>query len=199
MSHALLLLDYQEGLCRSDGVIGRSSGLGPQAEERGILQTAKRSLDEARSRGLNVFHVRVGFDSSYSQRTNRSPGFGEIEANNLLQSDSDEAQICHEVAPGPGEPVFVKGCVDPLVGTALRPALTVAGVDTLFLGGVATNFVVESVARHAGDAGFRVFVIDDMCASYTAEMHDFTMENIIPLYGEVISAAQVAELAEGPS
>jgi len=195
MSQALILMDYQEGLCRPDGPIGSSTGLAAQIEERGTLAAAERCLGAARAGGMRVFHVRVGFDPGYVNRTNRSGPFGDFEANGLMEADSNDARICHEVAPQDGEPVVTKGCVDPFAAGALEGMLQAASVHTLFLGGVATNFVVESVARYAGDRGYDVRVVEDMCASYSAVMHDFAIQNVLPVFSECISADRFEQLA----
>jgi biuret amidohydrolase len=197
MTSALIMLDYQEGLCRTESTLGGPSGLGAQVEQRGVLNAARKSLDGARKNGVRIFHARVGFDPAYARRTNRSPGFDQIEQANLLHEDSADAAICSEVAPVDGEPVIVKGCVDPFVCGPLAAWLVAARVDTVFLGGVATNFVVESAARHAADLGFLVYVVEDMCASYSQELHDFSIQNILPVYGEAIDSAKLEQLASG--
>ena len=62
------------------------------------------------------------------------------------------------------------------------------------VGGVATNLVVESAARHACDAGLSVTVVDDLCASFRADFHDFSMQNLMPLFGTVTGAGRRAGL-----
>ena len=59
------------------------------------------------------------------------------------------------------------------------------------LGGVATNLVVESAARHASDAGLQVQVVEDMCASFRADFHEFSVQNMLPLFGTVTTAADL--------
>lgn len=54
------------------------------------------------------------------------------------------------------------------------------GVDTLILTGVATNFVVEATTRTAADKDYRVIIAEDCCASMNKEMHEFTINNILP-------------------
>ena len=105
--------------------------------------------------------------------------------------DSAEAQIVDEVAPIDGEPVVDKGCVDPFVGTPLLHALHAEGIRRVLMGGVATNLVVESAARHATDAGFEVIVVEDMCASFDPELHDFSITKILPMFATVRSSNDV--------
>lgn len=188
MNSALLLMDYQVGLCRETGSVGGPAGLAAEVVRRDVLTHAARCLGAARDAGMPVIHVRVAFDQAYRNRTNRSAGFGEFEANKLLKVGDVETEICEEVAPQRDEVVLDKGCVDPFIGTPLEPILHAAGVRTVYLGGVATNFVVESAARYAGDSGFEVIVLEDLCASFSDELHQTAIAGTLPLFAMVSSS-----------
>ncbi|MEU6753029.1 cysteine hydrolase [Spirillospora sp. NPDC046719] len=188
---ALLMLDYQVALCE-EGPHLRMPPLVAQIAERGVLGTAERVLAAARAAGTLVVHVRLAFDPSYRLRTNRLPRFDPYEEQRAMLADSPEAQIVKALAPAGGEPVVDKGCVDPFVGTALRDVLAAEGVTEVVLGGVATNLVVESAARHASDSGLQVTVVEDMCASFRPDFHEFSVTNMLPLFGSVIGSAELA-------
>ncbi|MER6815420.1 cysteine hydrolase [Spirillospora sp. NPDC000708] len=188
---ALLMLDYQVALCE-EGPHLRMPPLAAQIAERGVLGTAERVLAAARAAGTLVVHVRLAFDPSYRLRTNRLPRFDPYEEQRAMLADSPEAQIVKALAPADGEPVVDKGCVDPFVGTALRDVLAAEGVTEVVLGGVATNLVVESAARHASDSGLQVTVVEDMCASFRPDFHEFSVTNMLPLFGSVIGSAELA-------
>lgn len=188
---ALLMLDYQVALCE-EGPHLRMPPLAAQIAERGVLATAERVLAAARAAGTLVVHVRLAFDPSYRLRTNRLPRFDPYEEQRAMLADSPEAQIVKALAPAAGEPVVDKGCVDPFVGTALRDVLAAEGVTEVVLGGVATNLVVESAARHASDSGLQVTVVEDMCASFRPDFHEFSVTNMLPLFGSVIGSAELA-------
>ncbi|WP_433135902.1 cysteine hydrolase family protein [Actinomadura nitritigenes] len=188
---ALLMLDYQVALCE-EGPHLRMPPLAAQIAERGVLATAERVLAAARAAGTLVVHVRLAFDPSYRLRTNRLPRFDPYEEQRAMLADSPEAQIVKALAPADGEPVVDKGCVDPFVGTALRDVLAAEGVTEVVLGGVATNLVVESAARHASDSGLQVTVVEDMCASFRPDFHEFSVTNMLPLFGSVTGSAELA-------
>ena len=187
---ALLMLDYQVALCE-EGPHLRMPPLAAQVAERGVLAAAGKVLASARAAGVFVAHVRLAFDSSYRLRTNRLPRFDPYEEQRAMLADSPEAQIVRALAPVAGEPVIDKGCVDPFVGTPLRDVLAAEGVTEVVLGGVATNLVVESAARHASDSGLQVTVVEDMCASFRADFHAFSVANMLPLFGSVTSSAEL--------
>ncbi|MCD4534342.1 cysteine hydrolase [Nocardioides sp. cx-169] len=187
---ALVLLDYQVALCE-DGPHMRMPPLVEQIKERGVIANAASVLEAARAAGWLVVHVRLAFDDSYVLRTNRHPRFQAYPDQRAMLAGSPEAEIVKELSPLPGEPVVDKGCVDPFVGTPLLTALAAEGVGHVVLGGVATNLVVESAARHASDAGLQVTVVDDMCASFRTDFHEFSMQNMMPLFGSVTTAAEL--------
>lgn len=193
---ALLMLDFQEGICRPDGPLGAATGVGDQVVEKGVLEAAARCLAAAREGAAAVIYSRVGFEPGYVNRTNRSGAFAGFEENGIMGADSADAAICPEVAPRADEPVLARGWVDPFLNTPLLAILHARAVSTVFLGGVASNFVVESAARHAGDLGFDVAVVEDMSASFNASMHEFFMNELLPTFGRAVSADEaVAELS----
>jgi nicotinamidase-related amidase len=94
-----------------------------------------------------------------------------------------------------GEAVLNKGWVDPFLNTPLLAMLNALRISTIFLGGVATNFVVESAARHAGDLGLDVVLVDDMCASFTSQLHENTVQAVMPVFGRVIAGSRFRDVA----
>ena len=59
----------------------------------------------------------------------------------------------------------------PFFGTNLESILRSRDIDTVVLIGVATEFVVESAARHAADVDFQVIVLENFCAGFSDETH----------------------------
>lgn len=194
MEHAaLLLMDFQVAICGKGGALGERSGLTAHTAERGVLDLVSTCLRAARDADLPVLHARVAFDEAYTRRTNRSERFAGMEANRLLIEGSPDADFVAEAAPLAGETVVNKGCVNPFIGTTLEARLRALGVRELYLGGVATNFVVESAARHAGDSGFSVTVLEDLCASYNQEMHDFAIQRTLPLFASIATSPDLLD------
>jgi nicotinamidase-related amidase len=184
---ALLLMDYQNAVCK-----GMAAGA---VEKRGVLNHAKTCLEAARAHKVPVIHVRVGIDPRHSLRTNRSKRFESFEEKGVMLLGSSDTEFCEEVQPVPGEPIVTKGCVNPFIGTALAELLVGRRVGELFLAGVATNFVVESALRHAADSGYAVKVIEDCCASFDDQMHEFAVTKIFPAFGELCSSQDFVQRA----
>lgn len=187
----LLLMDYQVGICGKGGMFGSRSGLSGHTESRDVLAKAGAALTTARERRIPVVHVGVAFDSSYQNRTNRGGGFGRFETNRWMLVGSEEAEFNPEVQPIDGEFVVFKGCVDPFIGTNLHEILIRLGATDLYVAGTATNYVVESTARHAGDFGYNVIILEDLCASYSDEMHKFAIERTLPMFATIGTSADL--------
>ena len=188
-TRALLLLDYQVALCE-EGPHLRMPPLAAQVAERDVLATAEKVLSAARPPA--GWSCTCGSPSTRptpcaptaSPASTPTPIRGH--ARRLAGSADRRAARADR-----GEPVIDKGCVDPFVGTPLRDVLAAEGITEVVLGGVATNLVVESAARHASDAGLQVTVVEDMCASFRADFHEFSVQNMLPLFGTVTTAADL--------
>jgi nicotinamidase-related amidase len=186
---ALLLCDLQVAVCGPGGALGASSGAAAQTAERGVLPRVAQVLERARRSDDLIVHARLAFDAEGLRRVNRSPAFAAFEERGVLAEGSPGVEFCPEAASAPGELVVTKGGISPFAGTGLDERLRRASVDTLLVAGVATNFVVESAARHAGDAGYAVAVVEDLCAAHTAELHRFAIDKTLPLFATITDSA----------
>jgi len=71
-------------------------------------------------------------------------------------------------------------------GTELDLQLRRRGIQTIVLGGVATNIGVESTARQAWEHGYAVVLAEDATSGMSAQMHDFAIGNIFPRISRVV-------------
>lgn len=193
---ALILVDYQVALCE-EGDLCRLPALAAQVRERDVLAKASKVLEAARAAGVYVVHVRLAFDPTYELRSNRTKRWDAYPADRAMLADSPAAQIVTALAPAEGEPVVVKGSVDPFIGTSLANMLLGNGIRSIAVAGVATNLAVESAVRHAGDSGFDVTVIEDLCASFSPAAHEFSTGTILPMFATVASSDDYLASLEG--
>ena len=188
---ALLLLDLQNEMVDPAGKVG-GGGLARIVADRRVLENASIALAAARARGLVIGHVRLGFRADYADSLSVAPRVTRLKASGAVVLGSWGCEFPAQVAPLNSEPVFTKQCVNPFFNTPLMVWLLRQGVTDLVLGGVATNLVVEATARAADDAGFAVTVLEDCCASPNPAWHQFAIENMLPLFGKISSAAAFA-------
>jgi nicotinamidase-related amidase len=104
-----------------------------------------------------------------------------------------------ELAEGlkaPGDICVTKRQWGAFHGTELDLQLRRRGIQTIVLGGIATNFGVESTARQAWEHGYAVIVVEDASSSQTSEMHNFAITKILPRISRIAKSADI-RLAAG--
>jgi nicotinamidase-related amidase len=170
---AVLAMDYQQGIVSTI----------PMAQERNVVEKARPVLDAARKAGVPVIHVVLQFREGHPEVSLRNRMFGGMKQLGLFAAGKDETRIAEGLGPEEGDIVVTRPRVNAFYNSDLQAILSSMGVDTLVLMGIATNWVVESAARYAADADYRVIVLEDCCASMSQEVHDFAVANIFGMIG----------------
>src|SRR6202000_563044 len=93
----------------------------------------------------------------------------------------------------PGDILVTKREWGAFHGTELDLQLRRRGIQTLVIGGVATNMGVESTARQAWEHGYAVIFVEDAISSLSPHLHAFALESIFPMIGRVRQTAEVLE------
>ena len=140
---------------------------------------------------MPVIHITASVRSDFRDLPKDNPLWDGIRKSKQLIFGTRGAAIHRSVTPLVRELVLNKTCVDPFLTTNLGQALNNADVNTVVLMGLWTNWVVEATARHASDMGYRVFLVEDACASNTMENHEFAIRNVLPTICYVVSSAEV--------
>lgn len=97
----------------------------------------------------------------------------------------------------PGDIIVTKRQWGAFFGTDLDLQLRRRGIRTIVLGGVATNFGVESTARSAWEHGYDVVLAEDLTATMSREMHDFPLRFVFPRIGRVSRTGEIALAGPG--
>lgn len=100
-----------------------------------------------------------------------------------------------ELVPGlahAGDILVTKRQWGAFYGTQLELVLRRRGVRSIVLGGIATNFGVESTARQAWELGFEVVIAEDTCTTRSAELHELAIRHIFPRIARVRPSADIA-------
>ena len=190
MTHpALILLDLQNDMVDPNGKLG-AAGLARVVAERGVVANAARALAGFRRAGFPVFHVRLGFRSDYADSISQAPRVAQLRDKKACQLGTWGTEFPVLLAPADDEIVVTKACVNPFFNTPLLSLLQARAVREVALCGVATNMAVESTARFADDAGLAVHVLEDGCASAKPEWHEFSIRQMLPLFGRVSTVDQ---------
>ncbi len=175
---ALILIDLQKGIVASDK--------GPRSGAE-VVASAKDLAGRFRAAGALVVLVHVGFrdradmpSSSVDRPTlpKEATPASFIEFVEGLEQDGDITVLKHHWGA--------------FTGTDLDLKLRRRGIRTVVLGGIATNFGVESTARSAWELSYDVVVVEDVTTSRSASLHAFAVEHIFPQIARVVKAQDVA-------
>jgi nicotinamidase-related amidase len=170
---ALVLIDLQKG------ILGM-----PLAPRSGadVLAAGEGLARRFRAAGAPVALVRVAWAPDYAdaprQKVDQAPP----------RPQGGLPAAWSEYADGlaqPGDILIVKRHWGAFHGTELDLQLRRRGVTTIVLGGVATNFGVESTARQAWELGYEVILVEDAATSMSAELHDMAIRHIFPRIARV--------------
>jgi nicotinamidase-related amidase len=177
---ALVLIDLQAGLL--------ALPLAPHAGTA-VVAAAERLGRRFAALGAPVLPVRISFAPDYADKPNQP-----IDQPMLLPdgglpegwSDLDPA-----IAALPAAAAITKRQWSAFHGTELDLQLRRRGVTTIVLGGIATNFGVESTARDAWQHNYAVVVAEDASTSLAADLHQMSVTRILPRCARVRSTEEI--------
>jgi nicotinamidase-related amidase len=174
-NHALLVMDVQRS------IVDRF------ASDADYLPRLGGAIGTARSAGLDVLYVVVGFRPGHPEISARNKTFGAIAAGGGFSAEG--AQVHPEVAPAEGDIVVTKRRVSAFAGSDLELVLRARDIDSLTLTGIATSGVVLSTLRQAADLDYRLTVLSDGCLDADPEVHRVLTEKVFPRQADVMTVA----------
>lgn len=183
---ALLVMDYQVSIV--EGYAG---------DQDALLGRTARVIEAARSAGLRVVYVVVGFREGYPEVSPDNATFSTLKGSQRFAEGSEGIAVHPAVAPAPGEIVVTKHRVSAFAGTDLEMILRANGIRTLVLAGIATSGVVLSTVRHAADADYRLVVVEDCCTDRDPEVHRVLTEKVFARQTTVVKAEAVVAALGG--
>jgi nicotinamidase-related amidase len=177
---ALVLIDLQNGIA--------SMPLAPRSGEE-VVETANALAGRFREAGAPVVLVHVGWAADGADRPSRNvdrptpvpPGGLPPEWMEFVPGLAEEGDIrIHKRQWGA------------FTGTPLDLHLRRRGISTIVLAGIATNFGVESTARHAWELGYDIVIAEDATTSRSAELHEFAIANVLPQIARIRRSDELA-------
>ena len=186
---ALLVLHYQNGLVRDEGVFA-FSGTAAQVEKHNTLEKTAAVLGAARAAGMQVIYVNIEFRPGFPELKKPTyPLIESIQERNAFLRGSWDAAVPDELKPEEQDIIVINFDSSAFSHTDLDAILRAKGVKTLYLAGIATNWVVESTTRYGAELGYDVTVLADCCQGFTDELHDFAIEQTLPYYATIAQSS----------
>jgi nicotinamidase-related amidase len=173
---ALVLIDLQGGIV--------SRPLAPYSGADVVARCAKLAEATRKAGGLVVYvHVLLGeilrLTADKMQPAPATP------------PPASASELVPEAGFQGGDVLVTKRQWDAFYATNLEQALLRRGVKTIVIGGIATNFGVESTARSAQARGYDVVFAEDAMSTMSAEMHEFSTKQLFPVIGRVRSTDEI--------
>jgi nicotinamidase-related amidase len=158
-----------------------------------LMPRAAGVLSAARSHGVKVIHVQVGFRPGLPEVNPRNALFGAIKTSPEWQKifQGPAGQIHSSVAPQGDDIVVTKHRVSAFAGTDLEMILSANDIETLILFGIATSGVVLSTLLEASDADYRLIMVRDCCIDQDPEVHACLIEKVFPRRATVLTASEL--------
>jgi nicotinamidase-related amidase len=187
---AVLVLHYQNGLVRHEGVFA-FSGTAAQVERHGCLAKTAAVLAASRQAGLPVIYVNIEFRPGFPELKKPTyPLIESIQERNAFFRGSWDAAVPEELEPAPEDIVVINFNSSAFSHTDLDCILRAKGIRRLFLAGIATNWVVESTARYGAELGYDITVLADCCQGFSDELHDFAIAKTLPYYASIATSSE---------
>jgi nicotinamidase-related amidase len=164
-----------------------------------FLERASGVLRTARSVGMPVIHVQVGFRPGLPELSPRNKLFATLKSLLSRLLEGAAGVISPALGPEADDIVVTKHRVSAFAGTDLEMILRAKDIDTLVLFGIATSGVVLSSVLAACDADYQLVVIADCCADLDAELHVALLERFFPQRAAVVTAAEFVDALRSTS
>jgi nicotinamidase-related amidase len=103
----------------------------------------------------------------------------------------DFAEIVPELGPAESDLVVTKRQWGAFYGTDLDLQLRRRRISTVVLGGISTNYGVESTARDAYERGYELVFVEDAMSARSAADHEFALTRIFPRIGRISTSSDV--------
>lgn len=184
---ALVLIDMQKW------ILGMPLVPHPATE---VVQNAIRLSTAIRAGGGLVALVRVEFSPGYPDQLKTPVD----ESFKLPEGGIPKEALAYnsDIEAAGADIVITKRQWSAFYGTELDLQLRRRGIDTVIIGGVATNFGVESTARDAWQHNYAVVIAEDSCSGMDETMHRFSIGKILPRISRVRSTAQIQAALGSP-
>ena len=175
---ALVLIDLQQGIV--------AMPTEPHTTDQ-VIANALKLADRFRAARAPVVLVHVAMSLDGGDRLRLEVD----EPQQWRQTPPDFAKIVPGLKTNDGDIIVTKKQWGAFYGTGLDLQLRRRGVRTIVLGGISTNYGVESTARDAYERSYNLVFAEDAMSARAAEDHAFALTRIFPRIGRLASTQEV--------
>jgi nicotinamidase-related amidase len=183
-STALVLIDLENGIVERP--------LAPHSATEVVARSVQLA-NALRNAGGTVVYVRVLMHETMARNTDAP-----LRPANAPLPAPAASELVAELEIQPQDLVVIKRSWGAFYGTELDQLLRRRGIRTILLGGIATNFGVESTGRAAFDRGYELIFVHDAMTSFNTDAHNFAVQNIFPRCGRTRSLDETLHMLPSP-
>ena len=170
-STAFILIDLQNGIA--------GLPLAPHSFST-VLENSNKVAAALRDKGATIVYVRVAIAEILHLLVDAP--FRDPQA---PPPPPEASELIDALDRKPTDLVITKRQWGAFYGTELDQQLRRRGIKTIVIGGIATNFGVESTARTAFDRGYEIVFVEDAMTTMSPEAQQFAIQTIFPRMGRV--------------
>lgn len=175
----VLIADFINEIVDARGVSGAHNA--KRIETMDTMEKANEVIQWARSKGILVAHVTVGFAKNYATCPKDSLLFGKAPKYGVFKLGTWSTEFHEKMDVQPQDHVIVKHRVSAFYNTDLETLLRANKIERIVICGVSTTYVVENTTREAHDRDYEVTIISDGCNAATEESHQASLEALSKL------------------
>ena len=183
----------------------------PEDDCERVLNGLQVVIPEFRKRNLPVIFVRTGHKINpltgetmsmaspfWRYQMEKKVSIGGHVRRPVNTENSPAMEIMPQLGAKESDIIIHKQRYSAFMGTPLEMYLRVMGIDTLFFTGANTNNCVLCTAYEAYYRDYRVFAIEDCCASMNGkDYHELAIKQIKAALGWVVNSKDVAGILDG--
>lgn len=181
---ALLLLHWQNDMASPSGKLAKN--MPERLAAARTLDCTQAILKASRSKKISVIYVNASHRPGYPEISSQKSSII-VKTGGLLRG-SWGAEVIDQLKPLVSDIIIFNYSPNAFSYTELDLVLRSKGITDLVLSGLATNWIVETTARDAAIRGYNIYTLSDCCQSFTDEMHNWSLTNILSVIGSVIDS-----------
>ena len=180
---SLLLIDLQNEFLHPDGKLASDF----PAAAQGMLDAVRRLVNWAREGGMPVIWARLAFRPGNYDAVHDSMG----RALGALVDGTWGAEILDGLGRRDDDVIITKKRPSAFFQTDLIFVLRGLGIERLIVGGVSTNWAVESTVREGHSHDYEITVVREATGTPFAELHESSLLSMKTVFAKVITLAEL--------
>jgi maleamate amidohydrolase len=190
---AVIAIDVQNYMVGERGVSDSQYPLSCGAIGWAAVDAAKEIIAAARGVGAPIFFSRLALDPSGNDGGVFTRKVGNIAGEYAFVDGTFGAEFVPEMAPQPGDFVFVKKKLSAFFGTPLQSYLTDLQIDTVIVLGGSTSNCVRATVVDAAQYNLRVLVPQEAVFDRLPLSHAVSLFDMNRTYADVLPTSEVVQ------